>query len=131
MSKIEIQPKPKKEVEREEETVAAGKHYTAPTDVFETPEALTLVMDMPGVGRDGVEVTLDKDRLTIEGRIDQTPYEGLRPLYTEYNVGHFTRTFSLSRRTDREGITAEMQDGVLTLRLPVADEAKPRRIEVT
>jgi HSP20 family molecular chaperone IbpA len=88
-------------------------------------------MDMPGVTRDQVDISLDDDRLTIEGKIDQERYAGLNPLYTEYNVGHFTRTFSLSRWIDRERITADMENGVLTLRLAIAAEAKPRRIQVT
>lgn len=130
MSASEIKPHVKKELEREE-VIAAGRHYAPYTDVFETPDALTLVMDMPGVATDQVEITLDKDRLTVGGQIDQTPYDGLRPLYTEYNVGHFTRTFSLARRIDQAGITAEMKDGVLTLRLPVSEQDKPRQIKVT
>lgn len=125
-----IDPQTKKEHQPTDEATVAGKHYTPYTDIFETPDALTLVMDMPGVGRDQVEVTLDQDRLRVDGKLSHAPYEGLRPLYTEYNVGHFTRTFTLSRRIDRAGISAEMQDGVLTLKLPVAEESKPRRIEV-
>jgi HSP20 family molecular chaperone IbpA len=130
MTAHEIQPQAKKEVERQAEATAAGKHYVPYADIYETPDGLTLIMDMPGVTRDRVQVTLDQDRLTIEGHVDHDRYDGLEPLYTEYNVGHFTRTFSLSRSIDREGITADIQDGVLTLRLPVVEEAKPRRIEV-
>lgn len=130
MTANEIQSQVKQEVESPGEATAAGKHYVPYTDIYETPDALILIVDMPGLAREQVEVTLDKDQLTIQGKIDHTRYDGLRPLYTEYNVGHFTRTFSLSRRIDREGISADMQDGVLTLQLPVAAEAKPRRIDV-
>jgi HSP20 family molecular chaperone IbpA len=130
MTTTEVQPQAKKELDSKGEATAAGKHYVPYTDIYETPDGLTLIMDMPGVTREHVEVTLDKERLTIEGKIGQARYDGLQPLYTEYNIGHFTRTFSLSRRIDREGISADMQDGVLTLGLPVTEEAKPRRIEV-
>ena len=130
MSATEIQPMEKKEHDRESEATAAGKRYVPYTDIYETEDALTLVMDMPGVTRERVEVRLDRDQLTIDGEIDFACYQGLKPLYTEYNVGHFTRSFSLSRRIDRNGITADMQNGVLSLKLPIAAESKPRRIEV-
>lgn len=120
----------KKELERQGEATAAGKHYVPPTDIYEADDGLTLIVDMPGVSKDDVDVALEDDLLTIEGKIDHAQYEGLQPVYTEYNVGHFTRTFSVSRRIDREGITADMRDGVLTLRLPTAAETKPRRIQV-
>lgn len=130
MSAGEIQPHGKKELDAEGETTVAGKHYVPYTDIYESSDGLTMTMDMPGVTRDNVDISLDSDRLTIEGRIDQARYAGLNPLYTEYNVGHFTRTFSLSRRIDRERITADIDNGVLTLRLPIAAEAKPRQIKV-
>lgn len=130
MSASEIQTNVKREHAQEAEATVAGKHYVPATDIFETDDTLTLVMDMPGVTRDRVDITLDRDRLSIQGRIDHARYDGLKPLYTEYNIGHFVRTFSLSRRIDRDSITADMRDGVLTLRLPIAAESKPRRITV-
>ena len=68
--------------------------------------------------------------LTVEGRINFQKYEGLQPLYGEYNIGPFRRSFRISGRVNQEGIKAEMRDGVITLVLPKAEEAKPRRIEV-
>jgi HSP20 family protein len=68
--------------------------------------------------------------LTIEGRIDFNKYEGLQPVYSEYNIGPFRRSFRISNRIDQDKIKAEMRDGVITLTLPKAEEAKPRRIEV-
>lgn len=126
----EIQPQTKKELEREGESTAAGKHYVPYTDIFETDAGLTMTMDMPGVSRDRVEIGLEQDRLTVEGKIDHSRYAGLKPLYTEYNIGHFIRTFMLSRGIARDAITADMRDGVLTIQLPTAAETKPRRIEI-
>jgi HSP20 family protein len=90
-----------------------------------------VVMDMPGVQRDRVDVTVEKDVLRVEGKIDFANYEGLNPLYTEYNVGHFMRRFQLSNKIDRDKISAAMEDGVLTLVLPKAEEAKPRQIKIS
>jgi HSP20 family molecular chaperone IbpA len=68
--------------------------------------------------------------LRIDARIDTGKYQGLQPLYTEYNVGHFARSFSLSNKIDQQEISAELEDGVLTLTLKKTREAAPRRIEI-
>jgi len=100
------------------------------TDIFETDQALTLTLELPGVAKDRVEVRVENDVLTIEGRIDFAPYETLRPVYTEYNIGNYTRTFQLSSKIEQEGISAALKDGVMTLILPKAEKAKPRKITV-
>jgi HSP20 family protein len=69
--------------------------------------------------------------LTIEGRINFATYEGLHPVYTEYNVGHYARSFDLSSEIDQDRISTELKDGVVTLTLPKAEKAKPRRIPVS
>ncbi len=68
--------------------------------------------------------------LTIEGRIDFQKYEDLQPVYGEYNVGPYRRSFRISSQIDQNRITAEMRDGVITLTLPKAEAAKPRQIAV-
>jgi HSP20 family molecular chaperone IbpA len=99
------------------------------TDIFETQQALTVVMEMPGVNQN-VQVTVENDILSVNGRIDFSKYEGLQPVYTEYNVGHYARSFQLSSKIDQGKITADLKDGVITLTLPKAEEAKPRKITV-
>ncbi len=126
-----LEPQEKKElVENEEKTVPA-RFYVPYTDIYETEHALTLVMEMPGVERENIDVGIEKDVLQIEGRIDLSSYAEMEPVYTEYNVGHYTRKFSLSSKIDQARISAVMADGVLTLTLPKAEEAKPRRIEIS
>ena len=73
---------------------------------------------------------LENDILRIDARIDPGKYQGLQPLYTEYNVGHFARSFTLSNKIDQQQISAQLEDGVLTLTLKKTREAAARRIEI-
>ena len=74
-------------------------------------------------------MSLESDVLPVEAHIDLSKYAGLEPLYTEYNVGHFARAFTLARKIDQKQIGADVADGVLTL--PKAKEAQPRRIAIS
>jgi len=130
MSPQELQVQEKREVERQQESTVPARAFLPPTDIFESEDALTIVMEMPGVDRKDVEVKVEDDILNVEGRLDFSKYEGMQPVYTEYNVGHYRRSFSLSSKIDQDRISAQMQDGVLTLLLPKSEEAKPRRISV-
>ena len=100
-------------------------------DIFETDNELTLVLEMPGVRKSDVSVDLAENRLNIEGKIDFSKYAELDPIYTEYNIGHYKRSFELSNRVDQTGISAEMEEGVLTILLPKAEEAQPKKIEIS
>ena len=125
-----MEPQEKQEVEARHEATAEGKRYTPYTDIYEDEDSLVVVMDLPGVSKDDLNVTVEQDRLSVFGEIGFADYEDLQPVYTEYNVGHFERSFVLSNEIDRDQISAEMKDGVLRLRLPKAVQAKPRRIEI-
>jgi HSP20 family molecular chaperone IbpA len=87
-------------------------------------------MELPGVEKNALQVHLENDTLRVEGRIDYANYEGLEPLYAEYNVGHFARAFTLSNKIDQGQISAQLADGVLNLTLKKTKEASPRRIAV-
>ena len=87
-------------------------------------------MEIPGVEKKDVDVNIENDVLRVEGRIDFAKYEGLEPLYTEYNVGHFARAFTLSNKIDQQQISAQLDDGVLTLTLKKVKEAMPRKIAI-
>ena len=109
----------------------SARFFVPTTDIFETDQALSLIVEMPGVDKSKVDVSVEDGVLTIEGQLDFSKYGGMQPVYTEYNIGHYRRSFSLSNRVDQGRISAEMKDGVLTLMLPKAEEAKPRRITVS
>jgi HSP20 family protein len=126
----ELQVQQKREVEKKTEGTIPARVFVPVTDIFETPEALTVVLEMPGVDRNSIEANVENDIVTIEGRIDFTKYEGMQPVYTEYNVGHYVRSFQISNKIDQGKISAEMKDGVVTLVLPKAEQAKARRIKV-
>ena len=126
----ELALREKRELVGRDEKTVPGRFYVPYSDIYETDEALTVLMEMPGVEREGVSVALEDDALRVEGRIDFGKYEGMEPVYTEFNVGHYTRSFALSGKIDREGIGAQLEDGVLVLTLPKAREAQPRRIAI-
>ena len=129
MTASELEARPKQKVERRE-TTRPGAYFQPAVDIFETSNELVLVADMPGVPPDAVDVDLKGDELTIEGRVRTDEYEGLKPLHVEYGVGGFYRTFTLGESIDREGIKAQLKNGVLVLKLPKAERARARRIAV-
>jgi HSP20 family molecular chaperone IbpA len=127
----ELQVQHKREVESKEESTMPARLFLPPTDIFESSEALTLLLEMPGVDKGSVEVKVENDVLNIEGQVDFSKYDGLQPVYTEYNVGHYARSFRLSSKIEQEGISAELKDGVMTLVLPKAEKAKARKVKVS
>lgn len=126
----ELQVREKKELVGKEEQTVPSRYYIPYTDIYETGDSLTVVMDMPGVGRDNLDVNVERGILTVEGKIKFSNYEGLEPVYTEYSVGHYKRSFSLANTVDQDKISARMDDGVLTLKLPKVEQAKPRQIKI-
>jgi HSP20 family molecular chaperone IbpA len=126
----ELQVQQKREVEKAQEQTTPMRAFLPTTDIYETEDALTVVLEMPGVDRDNIEVNVENGVLTVEGKINFGKYEGLQPIYSEYNIGPYRRSFRLSSRVDQDNIRAELRDGVVSLVLPKAAEAKPRRIEV-
>lgn len=130
MSPQELQVQEKREVEKKQESTVPARTFMPTVDILETPAALTVVLEMPGVDKGKVDINVEAGVLTIEGRLDFSKYEGMQPVYTEYNIGHYRRSFTLSNKIDQSRISAEMKDGTLTVVLPKAEEAKPRRITV-
>ena len=130
-SKQELQVQQKRQVEDKEEATISTRAFLPNTDIYESEDALNVVMEMPGVEKSNVEVGIEDGVLKVYGRIDFSKYERLQPVYTEYNIGHYARSFRLSSKIDQTKIRAQMNDGVLSLVLPKVEEAKPRVISVT
>lgn len=104
--------------------------YTPALDIRDTDTGLVLEADLPGVAPESLEIQVKNNTLEIYGRVTwPLPPEG-RTLYEEIQPGDFYRSFILSEEYDTERITADFNDGVLTLTLPKASTAKPRKIEV-
>lgn len=127
----EVAPREKREATPAEERTEAGKFFSPLTDIHETERAVVVTMEVPGVGKDAIDIQLEKGVLTVKGAIDSARYESVKPLYTEYNVGNFVRTFTVSPKIDAANISATVADGVLTIELPKAKEALARRIAVS
>ena len=130
-SKKELQVAQKRELEKKEETTVPARIFMPSADIYETKEGLNVVLEMPGVDKNSLDIRVEDDVLKVDGKLDFSKYRGLQPLYTEYNIGHFSRSFRLSSKIDQGKIAAELKDGVLSLMLPLAEKAKPRAIQVS
>lgn len=102
-----------------------------PVDVIEDANGITLLADLPGVTREGLKLQLDSDSLTIEGDVALNTPQGMASSYAEIRLPSYRRVFTLSKELDGEKTTAEFKQGVLTLHIPKAAHAQPKKIEVS
>ena len=124
-------------VAKKETTVPEGAERTKSqrvfvplVDIVEKDQQLTLVADLPGVDESGIDIAIEKNVLTIRGRINQAIPAGFQLRYEEYGVGDYERSFMLPNDIDRDGIQASMKDGVLRVTLPKVKQATTRRVPV-
>jgi HSP20 family molecular chaperone IbpA len=99
-------------------------------DIYEMEDRIVVVADVPGARQDSIDITVEKNVLTINALVDPLLPEGYSLGYAEYEVGDFSRSFRLSNEIDRSRIEATVSDGVLRLYLPKAAEAMARKISV-
>ena len=119
------------DVQRERDAMVPPESYFLPaTDVYESEDALTLLAEMPGVAPDGLDVTVEDNVLVIRGEPAAGAGQEGDVLLKEFEVGPFYRAFQLPADYDTQNIEAHIRQGVLTLRLPMSERLKPRRIEV-
>jgi HSP20 family protein len=118
-----------KETSHRTEPVPAEEFVSPAVNVCETKDGYVLEAEMPGVGKDGLEITLENNELTIIGRrIRETV--SAEPLFRECSAAHFRRVFELDPAIDTNRINAKVSQGVLTLTLPKSERVKPRKITV-
>jgi len=104
--------------------------FTPRVDILETPEGLAIYADMPGVSAPDADVRYERGELTLHGKCPPR-HEGAPHLLKEYAVGDYYRAFTIGEEVDPGRITAELKNGVLTVRLPKAEALKPRKIAIT
>ena len=126
-----LETKPEEELaENRTEQIRDRRVYMPRTDIYETADELVLVMDVPGADDQSVQVTLEKNVLTISAYPAYTKFENHTLAYAEYGEGDYQRSFALSDEIDRTRIEAKVRNGVLTLHLPKAGEVKPHKVRV-
>ena len=129
MAEKELQVHEKQQVVSKTEETRRGPKFIPAVDIYETVDALTVVADMPGVEKEGVDIHLEDNQLTIRGLVS-TDSSKEKVLWSEYSVGDYIRSFTLSEVIDQSKIEAKMTDGVLRLTLPKVEAAKPRKISI-
>jgi HSP20 family protein len=129
MAEKDLQAKEKVELQTAAESTRDVPSYIPAVDIYESPEALTLVADIPGVGPENVVIDVHDNQLTLRGTV-MSEGEKERLLVQEYGVGDYFREFTLGRNIDQTKIEASVRDGVLTLTLPKAEAIKPRKVNV-
>ncbi|MSR83830.1 MAG: Hsp20/alpha crystallin family protein [Candidatus Latescibacteria bacterium] len=104
--------------------------FSPRADVYETPEEIVVVAELPGVSEESLDITLENRELTIRGTVATAVPTNYRLIYNEYGEGDYERRFVLADSIDRNGIVANLKNGVLQLRLPKVKEALARKISV-
>jgi len=111
------------------ESTRAGTYYRPSVDIVERADELTVLADMPGAAADGIDIRFEDGMLSIHGKVPQR-HADVDFLAREYGVGDFYREFRVNETIDASKITADLNDGVLTLHLPKVEAVKPRKITV-
>ncbi|HOF05633.1 MAG TPA: Hsp20/alpha crystallin family protein [Syntrophales bacterium] len=114
----------------ETERTRNRKVYVPKVDIYETKDAMVLIADMPGVDEQSVDVTLEKNILTITGNVEAAVFEGKTLAYAEYDIGDYQRAFTISDEVDQDRIEAAVENGVLRVTLPKVEKAKIKKIAI-
>jgi len=121
---VQTEQRPKAEPRQQQQ------EYVLPeVNIFETKDGYTVEAEMPGVSKDGLEITLEGNELTIVGHRNHETVTGT-PLFRERGHADFRRVFELDPAIDTTKVAAKMDQGVLTLTLPKSEQVRPRKISV-
>src|SRR5688572_23833263 len=130
MAEQTLQTQEQQTTERTPSTREETRYQVPPVDIFESEDGLVVVVDMPGVDKDGIDIRVDNGILTIRGKVQPIARGNGHQGYNEFVLLDYFRQFQLSDEVDVEKISADLKHGVLTIQLPKAEKAKPRRISV-
>lgn len=125
-----LQVKDKQEVAAPAEQTRPGVVFTPDVDIFENDKEITLLADMPGVASEDIAIDLNDNVLNISGEVKPFEEKDESDVLIEFDIGRYSRQFTLSEVIDQSKIEAKHQDGVLRLTLPKAEKAVPRQIAV-
>lgn len=120
----------RQDVSRSDTSRRDAQAMTPRVDVLEDDTGITLVADMPGVSKDSLEIKVENDALSIEGAVSAATPQAMEATYAEVRIPRYRRSFTLSRELDPGHIEAQLKDGVLKLRIPKHEQARPQRISV-
>lgn len=115
----------------ETERTRTRKVFVPKTDIYESGDAIVLVADMPGVDEKTIDITLEKNVLTINGTVEPDDFTGYSAAYAEYDIGDYQRAFTVSNEIDRDKIEAKVKNGVLKVTLHKAEQLKARKIAIS
>ena len=127
----ELQVKEKQEVTNPAEQMQPGLVFTPDVDIFESDRDITLLVDMPGVAENDVDIRLEEGVLTISGSVKTWENKDEKDVFIEFEIGKYFRQFTISKIIDQGKIEAKLEDGVLRLTLPKEEKALPRKISIT
>ena len=112
------------------EKLSERRVYVPRADIYETPETIVILIDMPGVDEKGVDITLEKNTLSINGTVSEEEVPQHSLTYSEYILGNYHRAFTVSAEFDADRIGATVKNGTLRLVLPKAEAVKAKKISV-
>jgi len=101
------------------------------TDIYETSENYSLKMEMPGVSKENLEITLENNELEISGKVDLEESTGKELKYSEYRLGNYYRKFKVGNDIDMDSVKAELDNGILTVVLNKSERVKPKKIAIS
>jgi len=122
---------PFREFDRLADLLGAGRPSAMPIDAYRKEDTFLVQFDLPGVKADSIDLTVEKNVLTVRAERSRPETDGVEMLLTERPQGAFSRQLFLGETLDTDHIEADYVDGVLTLRLPVAESAKPRKVSIS
>ena len=126
----EPQASSRRDVSRSDTARRDTQAMTPRVDVLEDDTGITVIADMPGVSKDSLEIKVENDALSIEGAVSAATPQAMEATYAEVRIPRYRRSFTLSRELDPGHIEAQLKDGVLKLRIPKHEQARPQRISV-